>query len=75
MTRDQLVEHLHALFGVPKDISDDADLRQYIADSIDVGELAAALGQASGRPVSLASLQGAYTVGSLYRLVSTTTAP
>jgi acyl carrier protein len=72
MTRDQLVTVLHDLFSMPQDITDDADLREYLADSIDMGELAGALSQAAGRPVTIESLQTVTTLATLLQLVNGT---
>ena len=53
---------LNEHFDVPLDSGDSTDLRQYLTDSIDVGELVAILNQELKLEIKLADLKDLYTI-------------
>ena len=53
---------LNQHFDVPLDAEDSTDLRQYLTDSIDVGELVAILNQELKLEIKLADLKDLYTI-------------
>ncbi len=60
---------LHDHFEVPLNAVDDTDLRQYIQDSIDVGELAALLNQEFQIELKLIDFKNIYTFQELEGLL------
>ena len=73
MKNEELSKILQQLFNVPLDVSESADLRQYIQDSIDVGELAAVLRHDYRIDVELNDFKSIYTLTDLRSLIQSKT--
>ncbi len=65
MKNEELSKVLQQLFDVPLDVSESADLRQYIQDSIDVGELVAVLRHDYQIVIELKDFKAIYTLADL----------
>ena len=58
MNRTEIILLLNELFDVPVDTEKDLDLRDFIKDSIDVGEFVAELRQRYGLNVEVSDFKG-----------------
>lgn len=69
MTKKELCALMHDMFGVPIDISESEDLRTYIQDSIDVGELVAEIRQQFGIDLELHDFQDVSTLSDVINMI------
>ena len=60
---------LNENFDVPLGAEDSTDLRQYLTDSIDVGELVAMLNQELELKIELADFKDIYTIRQVMELI------
>jgi len=67
--KQKIIAVLHELFDVPHSIADDQDLREYLHDSIDVGEYIAVMHDRYGIELQLRDFESVYT---LQELIHTT---
>ena len=66
---ETLIQILNENFNVPKDIDGSADLRQYLVDSIDVGELVAILNDRLTLALKLVDFKDVYTLKDIIALI------
>ncbi len=69
MNESDLLYTLRELFDVPPDIKPATDLREYIKDSIDVGELVATLNESYQLDLKLIDFKEVYTYADLKALL------
>lgn len=58
MNRLEIIYLLNELFGIPKEIEGDLDLRDFIKDSIDVGEFVAEIRQRHHLDIEVSDFKG-----------------
>jgi len=58
MNRIEILALLHQLFDVPTEIEGDLDLREFIKDSIDVGEFVAEARQQHNLEIEISDFKG-----------------
>ena len=66
----RVLKILNDNFGVPLDSEGSMDLRQYLSDSIDAGELVVIINQKFGLELELASLRDIHTIKQLLNLIA-----
>lgn len=60
---------LHSNFSVPEDLNVGADLREYLEDSIDVGEFIAILNAELHLSLTIADFRGVHSIADIIDLI------
>jgi len=68
--KQNIVSVLHELFDVPFTVADDQDLREYMHDSIDVGEYIAVMHDRYSIELKLRDFESVYTLEELIQITN-----